>query len=63
MMKETTHENMTVIIPTMFSLTSLFCLVLISLESAHAVIWPLQHRVASTKMCTYVALLLPGQVV
>ena len=50
MMKETTHDNMTVIIPTMFSLTSLFCLVLISLERAYAVIWPLRHRVASTKM-------------
>ena len=50
MMKETTHDNMTVIIPTMFSCTSLFCLVLISLERAYAVIWPLRHRVASTKM-------------
>ena len=50
MVKETTHDNMTVIIPTMFSFTSLFFLVLISLERAYAVIWPLRHRVASTKM-------------
>ena len=40
MMKETTHDNMTVIIPTMFSSTSLLiCLVLIFLERAYAVVW------------------------
>jgi len=46
---KTTHNNLSTIIPTMFSCTSLFCLVHISLERAYAVIWPLRHRVISTK--------------
>lgn len=45
--KETTHDNMSTIIPSMFSYISLFCLVHISLERAYAVIWPLRHRVTS----------------
>ena len=36
-----------------FSLASAFFLVLISLERAYALIWPLRHRVASTKGYTY----------
>ena len=50
MMKESTHDDITTIIPTMFSCTSLFCLVVISLERAYAVNWPLEYRVTSTKM-------------
>ncbi|XP_078375727.1 adenosine receptor A3-like, partial [Oculina patagonica] len=38
---------------TMFSFASVFFLVLISLERAYALIWPLRHRVASTKGYIY----------
>jgi len=34
-----------------FSFVSVFFLALISLERAYALIWPLRHRVASTKSC------------
>ena len=36
-----------------FSFASLFCLVAISLERAFALIWPLRHRVTSTKVYIY----------
>ena len=40
-----------------FSGTSMFFLVIISLERALASIWPLRHRVASTKTCIYSAVI------
>ena len=46
---ETTQGEVATILPSMFSFTSLFCLVHISLERAYAVIWPLRHRTSSTK--------------
>ena len=36
-----------------FSFASLFCLSAISLERAFALIWPLRHRVTSTKVYVY----------
>ena len=48
-MKQTTHDNMSNILPAMFSISSLFCLANISMERAYAVIWPLRHRVISNK--------------
>ena len=41
--------NIATSIQSVFSLASLFSLVLISLERVYAVIWPLRHRVASAK--------------
>ena len=41
--------NIATSIQSLFSLASLFSLVLISLERVYAVIWPLRHRVASAK--------------
>ena len=41
-----------------FSLASVFFLVLISLERAHALIWPLRHRTSSTKTYFYSVILL-----
>ena len=38
---------------TLFSFASVFFLVLISLECAYALIWPLRHRVVSSKVYTY----------
>ena len=43
------QDSFSVIIPTMFSCSSLFFLVLISLERAYAVVCPLRHRLASNK--------------
>ena len=40
-----------------FSFASVFLLALISLERAYALIWPLRHRVASTKVYSYSATL------
>ena len=38
---------------TLFSFASVFFLVLISMECAYALIWPLRHRVVSTKVYVY----------
>ncbi len=46
--------NITNAFQTMFSFASVFFLVLISLERAYALIWPLRHRVASTKGYIYI---------
>ena len=43
------QDDFSAIIPTMFSCSSLFFLVLISLERAYAVVCPLRHRLASNK--------------
>ena len=43
------QDSFSAIIPTMFSCSSLFFLVLISLERAYAVVCPLRHRLASNK--------------
>ena len=40
-------------LPPTFSLASVFFLVLISLERAYALIWPLRHRASSTKTYVY----------
>ncbi|XP_078375723.1 melanocyte-stimulating hormone receptor-like [Oculina patagonica] len=45
--------NITNAFQTMFSFASIFFLVLISLERAYALIWPLRHLVASTKGYIY----------
>lgn len=42
-----TQDNFSTLLPTMFSCLSLFCLALISVERAYAVILPLRHRVTS----------------
>ena len=44
-----THDSIAAILAAMFSSLSLFCLALISLERAYAVIMPLRHRVTSDK--------------
>ena len=43
------HKNIFIVFEISFYFASLFFLVLISLERAYALIWPLRHRVASTK--------------
>ena len=50
---KTDNENTFVVFQTAFSGTSVFFLVLISLERAFALIWPLRHRVTSTKAYIY----------
>ena len=45
----TRHISITIALQTSLFYTSLFSLVLISLERAFALIWPLRHRIASTK--------------
>ena len=47
------NEDISIVFNTMFSFASVFFLVLISLERAYALIWPLRHRVASTKGYIY----------
>lgn len=49
-----TQDNISSVLPTMFSCLSLFSLALISVERAYAVILPLRHRVTSNKwyMCS-----------
>ncbi len=49
----TTYGHIFIILQTTFSFASVFLLVLISLESAYALIWPFRHRVASTKDYIY----------
>ena len=44
-----TQDNISSMLPTMFSCLSLFSLALISVERAYAVILPLRHRVTSNK--------------
>ena len=44
-----TQDNISSILPTMFSCVSLFSLSIISVERAYAVILPLRHRVTSNK--------------
>ena len=50
---KTNDENIFVVFQTAFSGTSMFFLVLISLERAFALIWPLRHPVTSTKAYIY----------
>ena len=45
--------NISTALQTTFSLASVFFLVLISLERANALIWPLRHRTSSTKTYIY----------
>ncbi|KAL9966581.1 hypothetical protein ACROYT_G024683 [Oculina patagonica] len=49
----TSDGHISIIFQTTFSFPSVFFLVLISLERAYALIWPLRHRVASTKGYIY----------
>ena len=44
-----TQDNISSMLPTMFSCLSLFSLALISVERAYAVIWLLRHRVTGNK--------------
>ena len=53
----TRNGNITPLLQTVFSFVSLFFLVLIALERAYALIWPLHHRMASTKYYIYSATL------
>ena len=46
-------KNISAVFQVTFSFASLFFLVLISLECAYALIWPLRHRAASTKGYIY----------
>ena len=48
-------KNISIAFQVTFSFASAFFLVLISLEHAYALIWPLRHRVASTKGYIYSA--------
>ena len=48
-----TGDNISVAFLTVFSFASVFFLVLSSLERTYALIWPLRHRVASTKGYIY----------
>ena len=50
--------NVLIAFQTTFTFASIFFLVLISLERAYALIWPLRHRVASTKVYIYVVIFL-----
>ena len=47
------HKNISIAFEIAFSFASVFFLVLISLERAYPLIWPLRHRVASTKGYIY----------
>ena len=47
------HKNISIAFEIAFSFASVFFLVLISVERAYALIWPLRHRVASTKGYVY----------
>ena len=60
-----THDSIPATLATMFSCLSLFCLVLISLERAYAVIMPLHHRVTSCKcyVCSLVIVWAAGMIV
>ncbi|XP_078378591.1 G-protein coupled estrogen receptor 1-like [Oculina patagonica] len=49
----TGYGHISIILQTTFSFASVFFLVLISLERAYALIWPLRHRVANTKGYIY----------
>ena len=49
------NANISTTFQVTFSCASVFFLTLISLERAYALIWPLRHRVASTKWCIYSA--------
>ncbi|XP_078377878.1 adenosine receptor A3-like [Oculina patagonica] len=59
------HDNIGATLATMFSCLSLFCLALISMERAYAVIMPLRHRVTSNKcyVCSLVVVWAAGMVV
>ena len=46
-------ELITGALHTLFSFASVFFLVLISLECAYALLWPLRHRIVSTKVYIY----------
>ena len=48
-------KNIAIAFQITFSFASVFFLVLISLERGYALIWPLRHRVASTKVYIYSA--------
>ena len=50
-------ENIFLVFQAAFSGTSMFFLVLISLERAFALIWPLRHRVTSTRTYIYSAVI------
>jgi len=53
---ETAHDtNISIAFQITFSFASVFLLALISLERAYGLIWPLRHRVASTRSYIYVA--------
>ena len=47
------NKNISIVFQIAFSVASVFFLVLISLERGFALIWPLRHRVASTKYYIY----------
>ena len=47
------NKNISIAFEIVFSFASVFFLALISLERAYALIWPLRHRVASTKGYIY----------
>ena len=47
------NKNISIVFQIAFSVASVFFLVLISLERGFALIWPLRHRVASTKSYIY----------
>ena len=49
------NKNISIAFQITFSFASVFFLVLISLERGYALIWPLRHRVASTKVYIYSA--------
>ena len=49
------YKNISMAFEVTFSFASVFFLALISLECGYALIWPLSHRVASTKDCIYSA--------
>ena len=60
-----THDSIPATLATMFSCLSLFCLALIALERAYAVIMPLRHRVTSDKcyVCSLVVVWAAGMIV
>ena len=56
LVKSVTYKIILPVFQTTSSFASIFFLVLISLERAHALIWPLRHRVSSIKSYIYSAI-------